>query len=154
VFGGKITTYRRLAEAAMARLAPCLGRRAGNWTSAAALPGGDLPRQDFAAFHADCARRWPWLPAPTLLRACRAYGTRLESILGGARRLADLGIHFGAGLTEAEVAHLVDREWALSEDDVLWRRTKLGLHLSPAERAAFVVRPRPQPASPSVMNTR
>jgi glycerol-3-phosphate dehydrogenase len=135
VFGGKITTYRRLAEMALSKLQPGLGSSEHTWTDRAALPGGDLPRGDFAAFLAGVRQRWPFLPGPTSHRMARAYGTRLERILGAAHSLADLGAHYGAGLTQAEVKYLRTHEWARSADDILWRRTKLGLAVSAAERA-------------------
>jgi glycerol-3-phosphate dehydrogenase len=135
VFGGKITTYRRLAEMALGKLQTHLGGKDTAWTHRAALPGGDLPQGDFPAFLAGVRERWAFLPAPTSERMARAYGTRLSRILGDARSLADLGEHFGAGLTQAEVAYLREHEWARSADDILWRRSKLGLYLTAAERA-------------------
>jgi glycerol-3-phosphate dehydrogenase len=129
VFGGKITTYRRLAEMALGKLQPQLGGSERDWTDRAALPGGDLPRADFAAFLTGVRQRWPFLPERQALRMARAYGTRIEKILGTAQTLADLGDHYGAGLRQAEVDYLVANEWAVSAADILWRRTKLGLHL-------------------------
>jgi glycerol-3-phosphate dehydrogenase len=140
VFGGKITTYRRLAEAALEKLQPKIGGSRHAWTNTAVLPGGDLPRHDFAAFLADCQRRWPFMPDSSLLRLARAYGTRVEKILRHARELTDLGTDYGAGLSEAEVEYLQANEWAISADDILWRRTKLGLHMSVAERTEFQLR--------------
>ena len=130
VFGGKITTYRKLAEHALSRLLPRLGRQAPAWTANASLPGGDIPNLDIDAFGAEMARRWPWLPAPLLRRYLRAYGTRVEALIGGAGRLDDLGRSIGETLYEAEVDYLVRQEWARSAEDILWRRSKLGLHLS------------------------
>jgi glycerol-3-phosphate dehydrogenase len=135
VFGGKITTYRRLAEMALAKLRPHIGAHATDWTGRSPLPGGDLPRGDFDAFLADVRRRWPFLEPEHAMRLARAYGTRLERFLGNAQRYDDLGEHFGAGLTQAEVEYLMAQEWASSVDDILWRRTKLGLHLSDEARA-------------------
>jgi glycerol-3-phosphate dehydrogenase len=135
VYGGKITTYRRLAEAAMTRLLARSPRPRGPWTSRAPLPGGDLPRGDPAAFLADCRRRWPELPAGLLRRLARSYGTRIEQVLGAARSTGQLGRPLGAGLTEAEVQYLRCHEWARHASDVLWRRTKLGLHMSPEQQA-------------------
>jgi glycerol-3-phosphate dehydrogenase len=137
VFGGKITTYRRLAEMALSKLQPHIGGREEDWTDRAALPGGDLPRADFDAFLADVRRRWPFLAPDQSNRLARAYGTRLEKVLGSAQRDADLGEHFGAGLTQAEVDYLTTHEWAVDVEDILWRRTKLGLHMSSAERERF-----------------
>jgi glycerol-3-phosphate dehydrogenase len=126
IFGGKITTYRRLAEHALAKLAPHLPGLKPAWTGTAPLPGGDF--RDFAAFLDELRRRRPWLPEALARRLARAYGTRVERILGDAESLADLGEDLGAGLTEREVAYLVGSEWAVEPDDILWRRGKLGLH--------------------------
>jgi len=128
IYGGKITTYRRLAEHVMEKLAPWLAGSRGPWTGSAPLPGGDLPRGDFSAFLAALRQRHPFLPAPMSLRLARAYGTRVERVLGGARSLADLGRDLGAGLSEREVDYLLAEEFALEPEDILWRRSKLGLH--------------------------
>jgi glycerol-3-phosphate dehydrogenase len=140
VFGGKITTFRRLAEEALGMIGPRLGRRPGSaWTGTAALPGGDFAG-GLPALEREIAAHHPWLPAPRLARLIRAYGTEVEALLEGARGPADLGEELGAGLTERELAWLREEEWARSGEDVLWRRTKLGLRLSPAERAALTER--------------
>lgn len=135
VFGGKITTYRRLAEMALQKLQPFIGGPTQSWTDQAPLPGGDLPRDDFAAFLQGVKRRWPFLTASLAQRLARAYGTRISDIVGAARRMEDLGEQFGAGLTHAEVEYLQTHEWAQSAEDILWRRTKLGLHMTADERA-------------------
>lgn len=135
VFGGKITTYRRLAEEAMRKIELALGRRRPAWTATAPLPGGDLPQADFDAFYKELCQRYPWLPAALALRYARNYGSRSKILLAGARSLTDLGECFGANLYEQEVRYLVAQEWARSSDDILWRRTKLGLRLTPAETA-------------------
>ncbi len=127
VFGGKITTFRKLAEHAMARLQKVLGFEGGPWTARAPLPGGDFAGGDFGRFLADFRRRFAWLPEALATRLARAYGRRAEKILEGAASLADLGRDFGAGLYEREVGYLYEREWARSAADVLWRRSKLGL---------------------------
>ncbi len=137
VFGGKITTFRRLAEHALRDLGKAMGEPHQPWTQSAILPGGDLPGADFEAFVTSAARRWPWLAAPTLTRMAHAYGSRLERVLGEATSPADLGRDFGAGLTEREATYLRDHEWAVTAQDVLWRRSKLGLHMTAAEAAAF-----------------
>lgn len=126
-FGGKLTTYRRLAEHALEELTPWLPRASGPWTSTAPLPGGDLPPGGFAAFLAQVRRRWPFLPEDQAERLAHAYGTRIERVLGSAANWADLGEDFGSGLTEAEVRYLVAHEWARTPRDILWRRTKIGL---------------------------
>ena len=95
------------------------------------LPGGDLPGGDVEAFLADLLRERPLLPEALLRRLVRAYGTRVHEVLGAARTPGELGRDLGGGLTEAELDHLVRREWARSAEDVLWRRTKLGLHAPP-----------------------
>ncbi|WP_019904163.1 glycerol-3-phosphate dehydrogenase [Methylobacterium sp. 77] len=135
VFGGKITTYRRLAEHAIEKLASYRPGLKPAWTGDAVLPGGDMPHADFGSFLDDLMARRPFLTAAMARRLARAYGTRTDSLLGSARTLADLGADFGEGLTEAEVDYLIDREWARSAPDILWRRSKLGLHLAPEGRA-------------------
>ncbi len=129
VFGGKITTYRRLAEEAMALLDP----EGAGWTANEPLPGGDFSG-GLPALEATLATQHPWLPAPLRHRLARAYGTQASALLAGVTSMAELGEDFGAGLTEREVAWLRDHEWARSAEDILWRRSKLGLHLSPAQR--------------------
>lgn len=134
VFGGKITTYRKLAETALRKLQPWIGGGDREWTAREALPGGDIPHGDLQAFLADVARRWPFLPASSAWRLARAYGTRIERVLGAARSWADLGGDLGVGLSRAEIAYLQTHEWARSAEDILWRRTKVGLHMSPSQR--------------------
>ncbi len=137
VFGGKITTYRRLAEAALEKLAPHIPGLPSAWTAGATLPGGDFPMQGFAALVSDVGNQWPAMPVILLTRLARAYGTRAREILGDARQISDLGRIFGADLTEAEVRYLMRAEWARSADDILWRRTKLGLRVTPDEAKAL-----------------
>jgi glycerol-3-phosphate dehydrogenase len=127
VFGGKLTTYRKLAEHALEKLQPVMGFARGAWTAGAVLPGGDLPGADPARFLAELCREHPWLPEDVARRLARNYGTRTGRILAGRRGLNDLGRHFGAGFYEAELDYLHREEWALEPEDVLWRRTKLGL---------------------------
>ncbi len=133
VFGGKITTFRRLAEHALAALRPFFSQMRPAWTEKAKLPGGDFEHGDFAAFARSVRRRWPFLDETAAHRIARAYGTRGERILGSARCMADLGRDFGCGLTQAELDYLARDEWARTADDVLWRRSKLGLHLSKSQ---------------------
>lgn len=141
VLGGKITTYRRLAEEAVGKVAGALGRPAGTpWTATAALPGGDVGPGGFDAFAAEAARRFAWMPPALLARLLRAYGSEVDALLAGARRMDDLGRDYGAGLTEREMDWLVVKEWARSAEDVLWRRSRLGLHMTPEERAAVTAR--------------
>jgi glycerol-3-phosphate dehydrogenase len=135
VFGGKITTYRHLAESAVARLAPCLPSLSGpEWTLQQPLPGGDFPTDGAGALQADISRKYPFLPEPLVRRLVRSYGTRSFAMLAEAIALADLGAHFGHGLYQTEVDYLIAREWAKSADDILWRRSKLGLRFSKTER--------------------
>jgi glycerol-3-phosphate dehydrogenase len=128
IFGGKITTYRRLAEHALAKLLPVLGCGGRPWTATAPLPGGDLPG-DFENFVRQLRQAAPWLPAELARRYARAYGSRVKKLLEGARALGDLGEHLGDGLFEAELDYLRRYEWALTAEDILWRRSKLGLHV-------------------------
>ena len=140
VFGGKITTFRRLAEAALAKLAPHLPQATGlqpGWTATASLPGGDFPLEGFDTLLAETMRRWPFLAPATARRLVRAYGTRVGMLLGDARDARDLGRVIGADLTEAEIRYLAAHEWAMRAEDIVWRRSKLGLRLSPAEIAAI-----------------
>ena len=135
VFGGKITTYRRLAERALDMLRPYIPVAGAPWTALEPLPGGDLPDADFERFSSALCRGRPWLPTDLAQRYARAYGTRTEALLGDARSVDDLGRDFGAGLHEREVAYLASNEWAATAEDILWRRSKLGLH-APKETAA------------------
>jgi glycerol-3-phosphate dehydrogenase len=133
VYGGKITTYRRLAEAALARLSYFAARPP--WTGDSTLPGGDFPVDGFYDQVAETLGRWPFLAEPHARRLVRAYGTRVGRILGNATSMHDLRPFFCGDLTGAEVNYLVETEWARSADDVLWRRSKLGLIATPQERA-------------------
>ena len=137
VFGGKITTYRKLAEQALDRLAPFFPGLKGAWTAGACLPGGDIPDADFELLRADLAKRYPDLPERLRTHYGRLYGSLAATILADARTPDDLGRHHGGDLYEREVEHLVAAEWAQEPDDILWRRTKHGLHLDAEERAAF-----------------
>lgn len=138
VYGGKITTCRRLAEAVMDRLGAVFPGLPPPWTAGAALPGGDFASP--AALLAELRRDLPWLPEPLARRYVRTHGTHARAILDGAAALADLGQDFGGGLHEAELRWFREREWAQTAEDVLWRRTKLGLVLSAGEQAALTER--------------
>jgi glycerol-3-phosphate dehydrogenase len=131
VFGGKITTYRRLSEQVLEKLAPFLPTMAPEWTAARPLPGGDIPGGDFQSFEVEVCARWPFLPPATARRLSRAYGTRLDRVMGNARSLAEMGEDFGGGLSASEVDYLIEHEWARTAEDIIWRRSKLGLHLEP-----------------------
>jgi len=138
IFGGKITTYRRLAEHALEKLAPFLSPGGKPWTASVPLPGGDIPDLDVERFLAALQAQYPFLTEALARRLVRTYGTRAKFILGRVTSLADLGEDFGGGLTRAELDYLAAEEWAKSADDVLWRRSKLGLHVPPgtAEKVA------------------
>jgi glycerol-3-phosphate dehydrogenase len=135
VYGGKITTYRRLAEAALARLAGVLPS-APAWTAGRPLPGGDFPPGRDAALVDETRRAWPFLDEVHARRLVAAYGTRVRLVLEGVVRPADLGPRFGADLTGAEIRYLMRHEWAETADDVLWRRSQLGLVVSRETREA------------------
>jgi glycerol-3-phosphate dehydrogenase len=137
IFGGKITTFRKLAEHALDRLQEHLPQMGPAWTAGAALPGGDIPNADFDGFLDQARSDWPWLPAPLARRLARAYGTRMQQIVANAGSLANLGRDFGGGIYERELRYLQEQEWAMSADDVLWRRSKLGLHVTPETVAAL-----------------
>ena len=128
IIGGKITTYRRLAERALDLLAPLLGGSDRRWTGNAPLPGGDLDG-DTDELARELFDRFPFLSRPMLQRYARSYGSRAEQLLAGCSAVQDLGADFGAGLYEREVDYFIASEWARTADDILYRRTKLGLHI-------------------------
>jgi glycerol-3-phosphate dehydrogenase len=134
VIGGKITTYRRLAEQVLDVLAPFLPPMRGAWTSATPLPGGDILGGDVDVLAAALGRLWPFLGEADARRIARAYGTRASRWLEGARTRDDLGEDFGGGMTRREVDYLVREEWARSADDVYWRHSKTGLRATPGDR--------------------
>ncbi len=136
VYGGKITTYRRLAEDALARLSHFFPR-SRPWTAQSALPGGDFVYDGVNTLIERTQRTWRFLTADHARRLVRTYGTRIDKVLGTASGLDDLGVRFGADLTAAELRYLMTKEYAQAADDVLWRRTKLGLQFSDAQRAAL-----------------
>lgn len=137
VVGGKVTTYRRLAESALELLTPYAGRPLGKpWTKTAALPGGDIGGGDFAAFAKDFMARYPVIPAKVLMPLMRRYGTDAADVLGDSRTVADLGVDLGGGLFAREIRYLAENEWAMTAEDVLWRRTKAGLEIPARERMA------------------
>ncbi|GGP25639.1 glycerol-3-phosphate dehydrogenase [Silvimonas amylolytica] len=137
IFGGKITTYRKLSEQVVDLIGPRLDNHRPTWTASAPLPGGDIPKADFHAFASGLARQYPWLPAPLLQRYARAYGTRIHVLLDQARSLGDLGECIVPGLYEREARYLVEVEWAQTAEDIVWRRSKLRLHLKPGEETAL-----------------
>ncbi|MEN8836888.1 MAG: glycerol-3-phosphate dehydrogenase, partial [Celeribacter marinus] len=137
VFGGKITTYRKLAESALEKITPFFDHAGKPWTAGVALPGGDFPVDGVAALSQKLADAYPFLSRAWATRLTKAYGTEAFEVLGQAKTKADLGHDFGADLTEREVAWLMAREFAYSADDVVWRRSKLGLRLSQEEVKAL-----------------
>jgi glycerol-3-phosphate dehydrogenase len=137
VFGGKITTFRELAERGMQRLRRVFPVMGGDWTERAPLPGGEIPNADFETFMNDLRDAYPWMPRPLAHHYGRLYGARAPRVVGGATGLAGLGRHFGGQLYEAEARYLVATEWARTAEDILQRRTKHYLHLTEAEQADF-----------------
>jgi len=138
VFGGKITTFRVLAEHALQKLVPAMENAPQEWrcewTETVPLPGGDIKNAHFGTLLNEIHAKAPFLGNDLALRLARAYGTRIWSILKDAKSLSDLGENFGGSLTEAEIDYLIENEWAEQADDILWRRSKLGLHMSEADR--------------------
>jgi glycerol-3-phosphate dehydrogenase len=139
IYGGKITTHRRLAEEVLQRLAPYLTatKAREGWTAKSPLPGGDMDVSAIPALTAELVREYPFLTPAHAGRLAHAYGTRAGKLLGTAKSMADLGQSFGATLTESEVRYLMSAEWARTAEDVVWRRSKLGLRLSSDEIAAI-----------------
>ncbi|CAN7492936.1 glycerol-3-phosphate dehydrogenase [Rhizobium sp. LjRoot98] len=137
VFGGKITTFRKLSEHALEKIRPFFPSMKPGWTSKGILPGGDMPKADFDQFLGDLRARYRWLPADLAKHYARLYGTRAHDLLGNAVSLDDLGTSFGKLLREREARFLIETEWAQTPQDILERRTKHGLHMTPAEREAF-----------------
>ncbi|MCJ8140456.1 glycerol-3-phosphate dehydrogenase [Falsirhodobacter halotolerans] len=131
VFGGKITTYRKLAEGALAKLAPFFPQATGAWTARVALPGGDFAHDGVGALTAALTQRYPFLTEAWATRLIRAYGTEAWDVLGPAQTVDDLGRDYGATLHHAELVWLAEREFARTAEDVVWRRSKLGLRLTP-----------------------
>ncbi|WP_229724115.1 glycerol-3-phosphate dehydrogenase [Oxalicibacterium solurbis] len=146
IFGGKITTFRKLAEEAVDQLAPLLGNRHAAWTADACLPGGDIfgntPNKravkEFDAFVCDMQRRYAWLPPELIARYAHAYGTRITRLMAKRSNLQEMGENIAPGLFAAEVDYLVQHEWAQRTDDILWRRSKLGLHMNADETEEIV----------------
>ncbi|KLV07394.1 glycerol-3-phosphate dehydrogenase [Photobacterium aquae] len=135
IFGGKLTTYRKLAEAAMAKLAPFFPAMGAPWTADSYLPGGEAgfnPTQQADALKG----RYTWLPAASALRMATNYGNRVERIMGGVEKEADMGLHFGAGFYARELDYLLEHEFVREASDALWRRSKLGLYLDQAQQQA------------------
>jgi glycerol-3-phosphate dehydrogenase len=137
VFGGKITTFRELAERGLHRLTHIFPQMGPDWTREAKLPGGDMPNADYESFINTQRDAYPWMNRDLVQYYGRRYGTRIKAIVGAAKSAADLGQHFGGHLYEAEVRYLVAQEWARQAEDILTRRTKHYLHLTASELATF-----------------
>jgi len=135
IFGGKLTTYRKLAEHALSKLLPVMHVATTPWTRTATLPGGDIPRGDLESFVAEQLRHHPAVSPVLVRRLCRSYGTRIERILGPPGRPGDLGAEVAPTVYEAELSLMREEEWARTGNDALWRRSKLGLHLDAQGRA-------------------
>ncbi|MEM7047501.1 MAG: glycerol-3-phosphate dehydrogenase [Pseudomonadota bacterium] len=138
IFGGKITTFRKLALDVMDRLAPFFDDMGPAWTDRKPLPGGDMADGDFDRFISHAKRTYPFLPTALSKHYARLYGTRMTELLGKAKKIEDLGRHFGGMFYEAEARYLTQTEWAMTSEDILQRRTKHGLFLSDEECAAFI----------------
>jgi D-erythritol 1-phosphate dehydrogenase len=137
VFGGKITTFRELAEHAMHKLTGIFPQMGGDWTEKAVLPGGEIPNADFESFLEAKRETYPWMPRALLHHYGRCYGARINRVVGSAAGVPDLGRHFGGQLFEAEVRYVVKTEWAQTAEDILTRRTKHGLHMTAEQISAF-----------------
>ena len=133
IYGGKITTYRKLAEHATNLIKPYFTGVKGAWTAGAPLPGGDISNADFNAFVESQLEEYSWLPPSLCRRYCHQFGTRIQYLLQGCHSLSDLGKKFGDELYECEINYLITKELARSVEDILWRRTKLGLKFSDLE---------------------
>jgi glycerol-3-phosphate dehydrogenase len=133
IFGGKITTYRKLAEAAVDKISPFFEKAGPSWTKSTTLPGGDFSSHENLS--KELAKQYPWLDTAIKNRYVRSYGTLAHQILSSCHSIKDMGKDFGAGLYECEVQYLINSEWAHSSEDLLWRRSKLGLRLTSAEQS-------------------
>ncbi|MDR5759610.1 glycerol-3-phosphate dehydrogenase [Caballeronia sp. LZ035] len=137
VFGGKITTFRKLAEHALQKLQPAFPKMGADWTASATLPGGDIEGADVPRFMASLQAAHDWLPRPLTRYYTQTYGSLTSEVLNGATSLAGLGEQFGPNFYEAEARYLMAHEWAATAEDMLTRRTKHGLHMSAAQKTAF-----------------
>jgi glycerol-3-phosphate dehydrogenase len=135
IFGGKLTTYRRLAESALEKIADAIGAKGASWTATSTLPGGDFPTAGYAAEVTKLCQNYPFLEKLHAARLVRQYGTCCHLLLGDAKTISDLGENFGADLYAAEVQYLCKAEWAVTAEDILWRRTKMGLRTTADDNA-------------------
>lgn len=137
VFGGKITTFRKLAEQALEHLHPWFNNMGQKWTSGSCLPGGEIHDADFATFLQRAQHKYPWLAPDSVEHLARAYGTLTTEVIGNASSIDDLGEQFAHSFYESEAKYLIQHEWAQTADDILYRRTKHGLHMTETQRARF-----------------
>lgn len=137
ILGGKLTTYRRLAEDVMTLIMPLFNKQPKRWTHEVLLPGGDLPNKDPVAYENSLLRRYPWIDPMVLKRYVRNYGTRTEMIMQGTKHIYDMGWYYGATLFEKEARYLMEHEWAKSVEDILYRRTKQGVALNAEQIEGF-----------------
>lgn len=137
VFGGKITTYRRLAESMMEKVEAILGKKSAAWTENSTLPGGDFAEDKFETLVNDISLKYSFLEKKNIMRLVRSYGTNASVILENCSEIKDLGQDFGAGLFEKEVQYLIDNEWAKAADDIVWRRSKLGIRMTEEQIVAL-----------------
>ena len=133
VFGGKITTYRRLAESMLEKIEDLIGSRKESWTADSSLPGGDFAVVDYDLLVSKLQLEFPFLDKALAQRLTRSYGTKAWVMMDGASKVEDMGWNFGGSLTEREVRYLIQHEWAENAEDIVWRRTKLGIRLSDQE---------------------
>ncbi|MCC9623843.1 glycerol-3-phosphate dehydrogenase [Thalassospira sp. MA62] len=137
IYGGKITTYRKLAESALSKLCPLLGHADKPWTADQPLPGGDIANADFDQYFAAMHKKFSWIPKSQLYRYVQNYGTLTNQIIGDATDIAGLGQHLGNDVYECEMRYLTGKEWVIAPEDALWRRSKLGLHITDTTRTAI-----------------
>lgn len=138
IIGGKITTYRVLAEQAMDKIRDYFPTMKGDWTANSPLPGGNFSISEYEFYLYKLASEYPFLTDDVIDRYFASYGTKAWDVLKGCTKLEDMGQHFGHGLYEAEVKYLIENEWAMNAEDILWRRTKLGLHMNKDQKGALI----------------
>ncbi len=133
VFGGKITTYRKLAESMLEKIEELIGTRKDSWTANSSLPGGDFEVADYDVLVSKLKADFTFLDSALAKRLVRSYGTNAWTMMESATSTKDMGQSFGGSLTECEVKYLIQHEWAESAEDIVWRRSKLGICLSDQE---------------------
>jgi len=133
ILGGKVTTYRKLAEKAVTMISAQLGNNAEPWTATKPLPGGDFGNYNLSDLIARTQQQYPFFDKANATRLAKAYGTLVFDIFAAAKSKGDLGIDFGCGFSEVEVRYLIKNEFASTVDDLIWRRSKIGMHLSKSQ---------------------